>query len=38
MIAFHNHPSEDPFPSPADFAITRRLQKAGEIKSLKGEV
>ncbi|HEX7714082.1 MAG TPA: JAB domain-containing protein [Bacillota bacterium] len=35
IIAFHNHPSGDPVPSPADFAITRRLQEAGEIMNIR---
>lgn len=31
MIAVHNHPSEDPEPSPADITITRRLRTAAEL-------
>jgi len=30
LIMVHNHPSGDPTPSPADIAITRDLQAAGE--------
>lgn len=29
-VAFHNHPSGDPSPSPEDRALTRRLRAAGE--------
>ena len=29
VVAFHNHPSGDPAPSPDDFALTRRLTAAG---------
>lgn len=31
VIAFHNHPSGDPVPSPADHAITQRLVRAGTV-------
>jgi DNA repair protein RadC len=31
IIISHNHPSGDPTPSRDDIAITRRLEKAGEI-------
>ncbi|MCL6444614.1 MAG: JAB domain-containing protein [Alicyclobacillus sp.] len=31
IIAFHNHPSGDPYPSPEDIAVTRRLHEAGKI-------
>jgi DNA repair protein RadC len=31
IIISHNHPSGDPTPSREDIAITRRLEKAGEI-------
>ncbi len=31
IIAFHNHPSGDPTPSPEDRALTERLRKAGKI-------
>jgi len=31
ILVAHNHPSGDPKPSPADLAITRRLQKAAEV-------
>ena len=35
VIATHNHPSGDPNPSGDDIALTRKLQKAGEILSIK---
>ena len=35
IIAFHNHPSGDPEPSPVDVAITRRLKEAGELLGIK---
>lgn len=31
LIVAHNHPSGDPFPSPEDENITKRLVKAGEL-------
>lgn len=31
ILVAHNHPSGDPTPSRDDIAITRRLEKAGEI-------
>lgn len=31
IIAVHNHPSGDPYPSDDDIRITRRLKEAGEI-------
>lgn len=31
VILFHNHPSGDPTPSAADFSVSKRLCKAGEI-------
>jgi DNA repair protein RadC len=31
IIISHNHPSEDPQPSPEDIAITKNLAKAGKI-------
>jgi len=31
IVAFHNHPSGDPTPSPDDVALTRRLAAAGEL-------
>jgi DNA repair protein RadC len=30
-VAFHNHPSGDPSPSPDDVALTRRLKTAGNV-------
>jgi DNA repair protein RadC len=31
IVAFHNHPSGDPTPSPEDVALTRRLVAAGSM-------
>lgn len=31
FVVVHNHPSGDPSPSPEDFAVTRRLQEAGDL-------
>jgi DNA repair protein RadC len=31
LVAFHNHPSGDPTPSPADVELTRRLAAAGTL-------
>ncbi len=31
VVAFHNHPSGDPTPSPDDIALTHRLRHAGSI-------
>lgn len=31
IVAFHNHPSGDPSPSPDDVALTRRLRAAGTL-------
>ncbi|WP_010279058.1 RadC family protein, partial [Paenibacillus senegalensis] len=31
ILAFHNHPSTDPSPSPEDVQISKRLMEAGEI-------
>jgi len=31
VVLFHNHPSGDPMPSPADRMMTRRMQIAGEM-------
>ncbi len=31
IVAFHNHPSGDPSPSPEDVALTRRLRAAGTL-------
>jgi DNA repair protein RadC len=31
LVLFHNHPSGDPTPSPADFRTTRRMVLAGRI-------
>ncbi|QDV12341.1 hypothetical protein CA51_22230 [Rosistilla oblonga] len=30
IVLVHNHPSGDPTPSPEDFAVTRRLESAGD--------
>lgn len=35
LIVSHQHPSGDPAPSQEDIDVTRRLQKAGEILSVK---
>jgi DNA repair protein RadC len=35
VIAFHNHPSDDPEPSVWDIAITRRLKDVGEFLDIK---
>jgi DNA repair protein RadC len=34
VVAFHNHPSGDPSPSPDDLALTRRLAKAGGVMGI----
>jgi DNA repair protein RadC len=31
VVAFHNHPSGDPTPSPDDVELTRRLRAAGTL-------
>jgi DNA repair protein RadC len=31
VVLFHNHPSGDPLPSPADRVMTRKMQVAGEM-------
>lgn len=31
MILFHNHPSGDTYPSPADIEVTKRMQIAGNL-------
>jgi DNA repair protein RadC len=31
VLAFHNHPSGDPTPSPEDLALTDRLRRAGGV-------
>ncbi len=31
VVAFHNHPSGDPSPSPEDVTLTRRLRAAGTL-------
>lgn len=31
VVLFHNHPSGDPLPSPADRIMTRRMQMAGDM-------
>jgi len=35
IIVAHNHPSEDPTPSPEDFAVTRRLKAACDSVGIK---
>lgn len=35
IIAFHNHPSGDPFPSREDIWLTHRLKAAGELLHIK---
>jgi DNA repair protein RadC len=35
IIVAHNHPSGTLEPSPEDLAITKRLQKAGEVLGIK---
>jgi DNA repair protein RadC len=34
VVIFHNHPSGDPSPSPADHALTARMWQAGEIMGI----
>ncbi|MCY0881089.1 MAG: DNA repair protein RadC, partial [Firmicutes bacterium] len=34
IIVVHNHPSGDPAPSPEDLAMTRRLERAGEVMGI----
>lgn len=34
IVAFHNHPSGDPTPSPDDVALTRRLAAAGALMGI----
>lgn len=34
VVAFHNHPSGDPSPSPEDVALTRRLAAAGTLMGI----
>lgn len=34
VVAFHNHPSGDPAPSPDDLSLTRRLQAAGTLMGI----
>ncbi|MEO8680999.1 MAG: DNA repair protein RadC [Vicinamibacterales bacterium] len=34
VVAFHNHPTGDPSPSPDDRAITARLRAAGELMGI----
>jgi DNA repair protein RadC len=31
IIALHNHPSQDPTPSPDDVAVTRAMVQAGKL-------
>ena len=35
LVAFHNHPSGDPFPSPDDRVMTHRLVAAGELMGIR---
>jgi DNA repair protein RadC len=34
VVAFHNHPSGDPSPSPDDVELTRRLAAAGVLMGI----
>jgi DNA repair protein RadC len=34
VVAFHNHPSGDPAPSPDDVELTRRLVAAGVLMGI----
>jgi DNA repair protein RadC len=34
LVAFHNHPSGDPAPSPEDEELTRRLKAAGVLMGI----
>jgi DNA repair protein RadC len=34
IVAFHNHPSGDPTPSPDDVELTRRLRAAGMLMGI----
>ena len=34
VVAFHNHPSGDPSPSPEDVELTRRLRAAGVLMGI----
>jgi DNA repair protein RadC len=34
VVVLHNHPSGDPFPSPEDVALPRRLQSAGILVAI----
>jgi DNA repair protein RadC len=34
IIVAHNHPSNDPTPSPEDIAVTRKLVRAGEVMGI----
>ena len=34
ILAFHNHPSGDPTPSPEDVELTRRLVAAGALMGI----
>jgi len=34
VVAFHNHPSGDPSPSPDDLDLTRRLAAAGRLMGI----
>jgi len=35
IVVAHNHPSNDPTPSPEDIEFTRRLAKAGELLGIR---
>jgi DNA repair protein RadC len=35
VVLMHNHPSDDPTPSSADIATTRRLSESGEILQIR---
>jgi DNA repair protein RadC len=34
FIVAHNHPSQDPSPSPEDIAVTRKIVEAGKMMSI----
>jgi DNA repair protein RadC len=35
VVVFHNHPTGDPEPSPADIQVTARLMQAGETVGIR---